>query len=237
MRCLIIDDEPLAHKVIRNHAEGVPYLDIAGSAHSALGAMSFLEEKKIELIFLDINMPKIQGLDFLKTLSNPPLVIVITAYPEFALEGYELKVIDYLLKPIALERFLKAVGRAHEQIKLLKGQNNEKPKAFIPENDLPESIFVKDSKAMHQVTVEKIHYLESYGSYVKIHVGDETLITLERLANYESKLSPYGFIRIHKSYLVPRKMIKRIEGNELWVGEKVLPIGAVYRHNVIDLLG
>lgn len=235
MRCLIIDDEPLAHKVIRNYVDGLPHVEIVEGAHSAMEAMSFLNETQIDLIFLDINMPKLQGLDFLKTLSNPPLVIITTAYQEFALESYELNVVDYLLKPFALDRFLKAINRVNEQMKLLSNNANGKQTVIASPSEL-KTIFIKDSKSIHQVSLEEIRYLESYGSYVKVHLECETIITLERLVNYESKLSEDGFIRIHKSYLVPIKRIKRIEGNELWIGDKTLPIGSVYRHNVIDLL-
>lgn len=235
MRCLIIDDEPLAHKIIRNYSDGLPHIEIVGSAHSAMEAMGFLNEGQIDLIFLDINMPKLQGLDFLKTLSNPPLVIITTAYQEFALESYELNVADYLLKPFSLERFLKAINRVNEQMKLLSNKSVRKEPGIVGSSNV-ETIFVKDSKSIHQVSLEEIRYLESYGSYVKVHLENEMLITLERLTNYESKLSEHGFIRIHKSYLVPVKRIKRIEGNELRIEDKVLPIGSVYRHNVIDLL-
>lgn len=235
MRCLIIDDEPLAHKVIRNYCEDLPYVEIVGSAHSALEAMSFLNGHSVDLLFLDINMPKIPGLDFLKTLTHPPLVIVTTAYQEFALESYEQQVIDYLLKPFSLERFLKAINRANEQKKLLDGQSVPVAQPVAASVSQPKTLFIKGDKKVHQVKVIDILYIESYGSYVKVHLADEMIITLERLANYESKLADQGFIRIHKSYLVPVSKIEVIEGNETLVGGQRLPIGAVYRHNVNDL--
>lgn len=235
MRCLIVDDEPLAHKVIRNYCEDLPYMEIVGSAHSAIEAMSFLNGQTVDLLFLDINMPKIQGLDFLRTLTNPPMVIVTTAYQEFALESYEQRVIDYLLKPFSLERFLKAVNRANDQKNLLDGQSKPVPPAVAPLVSQPETLFIKGDKKVHQIRVDEILYMESYGSYVKVHLIDETIITLERLTNYESRLAEQGFIRIHKSYLVPVSKIEVIEGNEMIAGGQRLPIGAVYRHNVNDL--
>lgn len=238
MRCLIVDDEPLAHKVIRNYCEGLPHVEIVGSAHSAIEAMNFLNAQSVDLLFLDINMPKIQGLDFLKTLTNPPLVIVTTAYQEFALESYEQRVIDYLLKPFSLERFLKAINRANDQKKLIEGQALPASAPAQPAasaNSQPETLFVKGDKKVHQVRVSDILYLESYGSYVKIHLEGEMIITLERLANYESRLAEQGFIRIHKSYLIPVNKIGVIEGNELSIAGQRLPIGAVYRHNVNEL--
>lgn len=235
LQCLIIDDEPLAHKVIGKYAADLPHVEIVGSAHSAMEAMSMLGKQSIDLIFLDINMPRIQGLDFLRTLPNPPMCIVTTAYKEFALEGYELKVIDYLLKPIAFERFFQAVNRALEQKQLLIGQAHaELPRGEVKTEEA--TLFLKEDRKVHQVRVKEIDYLESYGSYVKVHVSGSTIITLDRLTNFEAKLKSHQFIRIHKSYLVPVDRIELIEGNELVVSGKRLPIGAVYRHNVNDLL-
>lgn len=235
MRCLIIDDEPLAHKVIRNYCEDLPYVEIVGSAHSAIEAMTFLNGQKVDLLFLDINMPKIQGLDFLKTLTNPPMVIVTTAYQEFALDSYEQRVIDYLLKPFSLERFLKAINRANDQKNLVDGQSSPVPQPVVSSSDQPETLFIKGDKKVHQIKVSDVLYMESYGSYVKVHLENEMIITLERLTNYETRLADQGFIRIHKSYLVPVNKIAVIEGNEMMVGGQRLPIGAVYRHNVNDL--
>lgn len=236
MRCLIVDDEPLAHKVIRNYCYDLPYIEVVGGVHSAIEAMTFLNSDSIDLLFLDINMPKIQGLDFLKTLSNPPLVIVTTAYQEFALQSYEQQVVDYLLKPFSLARFLKAINRANDQKSLLDAQSKPITAPVVTTaNQVSETLFIKGDKKVHQVKVDAILYLESYGSYVKVHLQDEMIITLERLTNYETKLAEHGFIRIHKSYLVPVSKIVVIEGNEMVVGEQRLPIGAVYRHNVNDL--
>jgi DNA-binding LytR/AlgR family response regulator len=235
MRCLIVDDEPLAHKVIRSYCEDLPHVEVSGSAYSALEAMSFLNKESVDLLFLDINMPKIPGLDFLKTLTNPPLVIVTTAYQEFALESYEQRVIDYLLKPFSLERFLKAINRANEQKKLLDGQTTPVVQSTGTSASQSETLFIKGDKKVHQVKVSEIRYMESYGSYVKVHLADEMIITLERLTNYETSLMDRGFIRIHKSYLVPVSKIEVIEGNEMVVGGQRLPVGAVYRHNVNDL--
>ena len=235
LQCLIIDDEPLAHKVISKYAADLPHLEILGSAYSAMEAMGMMGERSVDLIFLDINMPRIQGLDFLRTLPNPPMCIVTTAYKEFALEGYELKVIDYLLKPIAFERFFQAVNRAMEQKQLLARKVPATEPVARPKSE-GATLFLKEDRKVHQVRVEEIDYMESYGSYVKVHIAESTIITLDRLTNFEEKLREHRFIRIHKSYLVPVDRIELIEGNELVVSGKRLPIGAVYRHNVNDLL-
>lgn len=236
MRCLIVDDEPLAHRVIKSYSEGLPQVQIVGSAHSAIEAMSLLGSMEVDLLFLDINMPKIQGLDFLKTLINPPMVIITTAYQEFALESYELRVIDYLLKPFSLERFLKAVNRAMEQVKPSGTKMVFSAEQTDSKTEDDQTLFIKSDKKIHQVRIEDILYLESYGSYVKVHLPVKTIITLERLANYESKLSGHGFIRIHKSFMVPVRKISEIEGNQVKVADVTLPIGAVYKHNIKDLL-
>ena len=235
IRALIVDDEPLAHKVISKYAADLPHLEILGSAYSAMEAMGMMGERSVDLIFLDINMPRIQGLDFLRTLPNPPMCIVTTAYKEFALEGYELKVIDYLLKPIAFERFFQAVNRAMEQKQLLDRKVPVTEPVARPKSE-GATLFLKEDRKVHQVRVEEIDYMESYGSYVKVHIAESTIITLDRLTNFEEKLREHRFIRIHKSYLVPVDRIELIEGNELVVSGKRLPIGAVYRHNVNDLL-
>jgi len=234
LKCLIIDDEPLAHKVIGKYAGDLPHLEVVGSAYSAMEAMGMLGQQQVDLIFLDINMPRIQGLDFLRTLPNPPMCIITTAYKEFALEGYELKVIDYLLKPIAFERFFQAVNRAIEQKQLMEKPTAVSTQETVTKNEDP-TLFLKEDRKVHQVKVKDIDYLESYGSYVKVHVAGQTIITLERLSNFEEKLKVHHFIRVHKSYLVPVDRIELIEGNELIVSGKKLPIGAVYRHNVNDL--
>ena len=242
MKCIIVDDEPLAHKVIKNYSENLNVLDIVKVCHSALDAMNYLNEHSVDLIFLDINMPKLKGLDFLRTLHNPPLIIITTAYQEHALEGYELNILDYLLKPFSFERFLKAVNKATAQKKLI--EEAAKPTIIQDVNTLSvsntnttvgEQIFIKGDKKIHQVTLNSINYLESIGSYVKVHLENETIITLDRLGNFE-KLLPNTFIRVHKSYIIPTKKIEIIEGNRIKIQETYIPIGRAYKHNLTKLI-
>jgi len=238
MECIIIDDEPLAHKVILNYCNNLSFLKIIKTCHSALHGLDFLNKNTVDLIFLDINMPTLKGLDFLKTLQNPPLVIVTTAYKEFAIEGYELDVIDYLLKPFSFERFLKAINKAQTQLKLIK---NTKKEAVVNNISISQPdqrqatnnrIFIKSEKKTHQVLLADILYLESFGSYVKVHLEKDLIITLERLTNFENLLPKHEFIRIHRSYIIAIRKIKTIEGNQVKISDVKIPVGNVYKHNL-----
>ncbi|WP_271767814.1 LytR/AlgR family response regulator transcription factor [Aquimarina algiphila] len=237
MNCITIDDEPLAHKVIKNYCEDLSFLTIEKECYSAFEAMSYLNENQVDLIFLDINMPKLKGLDFLRTLSNPPLIIVTTAYQEYAIEGYELNIIDYLLKPFSFERFLKAIGKARDQKKLMEGANsNQSTSVTNAVINTDESIFIKGDKKIHQISLNSILYLESLGSYVKIHLGHETITSLDRLTNFENMLPKKQFLRIHRSYIVALKKIQTIEGNRIKIEGVHIPIGSVYKHNLIEAI-
>jgi len=192
------------------------------------------------LIFLDINMPKLKGLDFLRTLKNPPLVIVTTAYQEYAMEGYELNVIDYLLKPFSFERFLKAVQKVQDQKKLLdlseKGSSKPQIIQATAQEANMESIFIKGDKKIHQIQLNDILYLESLGSYVKIHLENEMITTLDRLTNFEKSLPENQFLRVHKSFIIAIKKIQTIEGNRLKISQTTIPIGNVYKHNLTKII-
>ena len=240
MKCLIVDDEPLAHRIIKNYSDNLSFLDIVKECHSAFDAINYLNKNQVDLIFLDINMPKLKGLDFLRTLNSPPLIIITSAYQEYAMEGYELNILDYLLKPFSFERFLKAVNKAVLQNKLLEASEKSKEilvtKVSSFNNESQESIFIKGDKKTHHVQFDAILYLESIGSYVKIHLENETIISLDRLTNYEDKLPKKLFLRIHRSYIVSVKKIKTIEGNRLKIKEVDIPIGSVYKHNLISFM-
>lgn len=239
MNCITIDDEPLAHKVIKNYCANLSFLNVVKECHSAFEAMNYLNENHVDLIFLDINMPKLKGLDFLRTLSNPPLIIVTTAYQEYAIEGYELNILDYLLKPFSFERFLKAINKAQSQKKMMdsmqKGTQNQvlSNTKNVNQND---SIFVKGDKKMHQIQLDSILYLESLGSYVKIHLENETITSLDRLTNFENTLPENQFLRIHRSYIIALKKIQTIEGNRLKITGIDIPIGNVYKHNLTNAI-
>ena len=225
IKALIIDDEPLAHKVIENYAADIPYLQIAANAYDALEAQGFLFQQSIDLIFLDIKLPKIEGLQFLKTISQPPPVIITSAYSEYAIESYELDVSDYLLKPYPFERFLKALNKVYANKKT-------SPVAGRSIQDISaDFMFVKSGKKHFKLAYQDILYLEAYGSYTKVHLATETILASERISAFENAL-PDIFLRIHKSYIVSVLKIKMLEGNQISIGEQKLPIGNSYKLQV-----
>ena len=221
LRAIIVDDEPLAHNVILKYVSDIPFLEVVGQFYLATEAYSILTEQNIDLIILDINMPVIKGLDFLRTLENKPAAIITSAYEEYALEGFELQVTDYLLKPFRFERFLKAVNlvRAKTQ-KSTKSENH---------------IFIKVDKRQIQLNLADIQYLESYGNYVKVWTEDQFYLTPRTLTSFEEELDS-NFQQIHKSYIVQKSYIKHVEGNMITVQNgNVITIGKSYRGVVRDL--
>ena len=230
MKCIIIDDEPLAHKVIVNYLKDVSACELLGSYFTPLEALEVVKSGQVDLIFLDINMPKLTGLEFLETLTQSPMVIITTAYHEYALKSYEFSVIDYLLKPFSFQRFLQAINKATDLF-ALKSQANQ-PSASVDTNASSLILNLKSDKKQYRVDVKDILYLEGYGSYVKVHTTENLIVTLERLTNYEQLLEPHGFVRIHRSYLVAKDKIEFIEGNEVQIMGRKLPIGASYRNQI-----
>ena len=227
LKALIIDDEPLAHKVILQYAKDVDFIEIAGQCHLATEALSVLKNQEIDLIFLDINMPKLKGLDFLRTLSRRPIVIITSAYEEYALESFELDVCDYLLKPFRFDRFLKAVNKASE-IYQLKNQPTPTAADFSTKKEEKQAnqIFIKSEKRLIQIDLQDINYLESYGNYVKVWLDDKFHLTPRTLGSFEEELASDRFFKIHKSFIVNRQHIDYVEGNAVVMkNKKLLPIG------------
>ena len=235
LNCLIVDDEPLAHDVIKKYARDIDFIKLAGQCYSATEALNYLDEHSIDLMFLDIEMPKLKGLDFLETLSDPPLVIVISAYEEYALEGFELNVCDYLLKPFRFKRFLKAVQKARDL-------HRYKHRDAIQEQDPPGGgeygrIPIKSDGKYIQTDLDEIRYLESYGNYVKVWLKDEYLLTPRTLKSFEEQLPEDRFLRIHKSHMVNLGYVDYLEGNQIRLkDETVLPVGKTYRKKVKNKL-
>ncbi len=232
IKYIIVDDEPIAHRIVEGYCKDLPHLELQGHCYDALQAMQFLNEHQVDLMFLDINMPKLKGFEFLKTLSNPPKVIVTTAYKEFAIEGYELNVSDYLLKPFSFERFVAAVNKATG--------SNQNPKQTIVQAPAVDSksqrLFLKGDKKHHQINIEDILFIEAYGNYTKVFVADEMIITHEKISSYQGMLPEDEFIRVHKSFVVATSKINLIEGNQIKIGEHNIPIGQTYRMNINKLL-
>lgn len=208
LQALIIDDEPLAHEVISLYAKDIPFLQIAGHCYQATEALEYLSKNNVDLLFLDIQLPRIKGLDLLKILKKKPLVIITSAYGEFALESFELDVCDYLLKPFAFERFLKAVNKAMEQYRL-----QQPAEAPVSTEKATDQLFIKTDKRFVQLEMKDIFYLESAGNYVKLWLKDEFLLTPRTLSSFEEQLPAGDFIRIHKSFIVNKQHVNYLEGN------------------------
>lgn len=231
MKYIIVDDETAAHDNIRDYASNVPYLSFQKSCYNAFEVITYLNDHMVDLIFLDINMPKLSGFDFLKSLKTPPKIIVTTAYSEYAVEGFELRVDDYLLKPYSLQRFLAALNKIKES------DNGPVKKSVISTSrNSEQQIFLKDDKKHYQVKLSDIMYLEAYGNYVKVHLTDQTILTHQTLTSFETSLSNEQFIRVHKSFIVAIPQIELIEGNRIYIKEHKIPIGKIYKQNVIGLI-
>jgi DNA-binding LytR/AlgR family response regulator len=226
-KCIIVDDEPIAIKVIKNHLANFNDVEIVAECKNAMQAFDILKQKKIDLMFLDIQMPHITGLDFLKSLNAPPDVIITTAYRNFAVESYEFEVTDYLLKPISLERFIKAMDRyfqktRHEPV-------NKGLYSALPEDAF---LYVRENKKMRKVAHELILYIESFREYCKIHTTDGTITTRTPLSKVEEKLPEAQFLRIHKSFIVATRHIVSFNTTGIWIGDTELPIGRSYKNSV-----
>lgn len=229
IRAIIIDDEPLARNVIREYAKKLPSLNIIGECEDAICAHQLMQLSAIDLIFLDINMPKLSGIEFLKTLKNPPLVIFTTAYSEYALDGYELNVIDYLKKPFSFERFCKAYFRAEELLILKESAN--KTEIFERAKDF---IFIKSDKKTIKVNLDEIYYIEGLGDYIKLYTRTKKFVTNLSMKKIESLLPTESFYRIHKSFIISVSKIESIEGNTVKINEIKLPIGNIYRQDFMS---
>jgi DNA-binding LytR/AlgR family response regulator len=223
---LIIDDEPLAQRVIERYAENVPFLEIVQKCNSAVEAIDVLHTREVDLLFLDINMPRLSGMDFLKTLKNPPLVIITTAYAEFAIQGYELDVVDYLMKPFAFDRFYKAIQKAEELIKGKEQRHTDNKEADKQDDTF---IFIKSSKKTFRVNLDDILYIEALGDYVKIYTTDKMIVSYQSLKNIENLLPPGLFPRVHKSFIIALSRIDLIEGNHVKIKERLIPIGTNFK--------
>lgn len=238
LRALIIDDEPLAHRVILEYSKDLPLVEIVGQCYLATEALPILRREAIDLIFLDINMPKLKGLDFLRTLQHPPLVIITSAYEEYALESFELDVCDYLLKPIRFERFVKAIQKAmvwHERKEV---SLEEAVKKNEPVTDLGKTLFLKVDKRTIQLGIHEIYFLESYGNYVKVWCENDFHLVARTLSSFEETLRDPAFFRVHKSYMIHKKHIAFVEGNQITMRNgKQVPVGKSYRADFRAYIG
>jgi DNA-binding LytR/AlgR family response regulator len=236
LKVMIIDDEPLAHEIILDYLTELPFIEVSHQAYNAVEAMNYLNQHSVDLLFLDINMPKLSGIDFLKVLKNKPQVIITSAYRQYALESFDLDVTDYLLKPYRFERFLKAVNKVHQQVQL---QHDISQHNVVKERELNEgTLFIKVDKKLIQLNIDDITFLEAYGNYVKVWVHEKMYLTPRTLVSFEKELvaDDEKFIRIHKSYLVQKKQISSIENKIVAMSnQQKLPIGKNYHHLIKSL--
>ncbi len=226
MKCIIVEDEPLSAETLASYISDFPGLELHAVCKDALKALEVLKEEEVDLIFLDINMPKLSGISLLKSIENPPLVIFTTAYSEYAVEGFELDAIDYLLKPFGFERFVKAVNKAIERWdKSKKGNGSEE--GFIS---------IKSDKRIFRVALSEIKYFQSKGDYLKVVCTDKTIVSHQTLKGILEIIPESEFVQIHKSYIVSLKHLSFVEGNQLKVSDEFLPIGLTFKENLLDRL-
>jgi DNA-binding LytR/AlgR family response regulator len=227
LNCLIVDDEPVARKGLAEHIQAIDFLHCVAMCEDALKAASYVNEQKIDLMYLDIHMPKVTGIDFLKMLRNPPITILTTAYPDYAVEGYSLDVMDYLVKPITFERFLKASQKAMEYFQLkMRAEQQGAPEA--------DYYFVRCDRKFEKVFFREISYVEGMQNYVILHVGDRKLITYITLTSLEEQMPKEQFLRVHKSFLISLPHVKAIEGDEIILENARIPIGRTLREQVVQ---
>jgi DNA-binding LytR/AlgR family response regulator len=232
LRCLVIDDEPLAIKLLEDHISSVPFLSLVQSYTNPLEALISIKNNPVDLIFLDIQMPQLNGIQFMELLQNRAMVIITSAYQEYAIEGFEHNVVDYLLKPISFERFYRAVEKAHS----LKNPNSAvaKPDELHPATG--GYIFVKVETKMMRVELDDIYYIEGLKNYVSIYTKTQRIVTLQVMKQLEEVLPPNRFVRVHKSFIVALDKINVIERQELHIKDQIIPIGNTYLEHFNKLL-
>ncbi|MBJ6120123.1 response regulator transcription factor [Pontibacter sp. BT310] len=242
IRCLVVDDKPLALDILTDYIKKVDFLEFVASTTSALEALKLVEKERIDLLFLDIQMPELTGIQVMKILGEKCRVILTTAYTEYALEGYEHNVVDYLLKPIAFDRFYKAVQKAKQVFDLqqtivaptvVSSPKEEKPAEIPVARDI---IFVKTEYKIVKLRLDDILYVEGLQNYVSIYTKTERILSLKNIKKMEELLPSGQFVRVHKSYIISLDKIDSIERNRIFIGEAVIPVGETYKDNFMHLI-
>jgi len=227
---IIVDDEPLARDVLVKYISDCPMLELVAVCKSAFETLEVLNSREVRIIFLDINMPKLSGLSMVRSLQNPPQVIFTTAYPEYAVEGFEVDAVDYLVKPFSFDRFMKAVNRAVEREEYIRnkaGNGVEEERKYF---------HVKADGKIYQVEHREILYFEALGDYVRVKTSEKRLVTHDTMKNIEDSLPPKKFLRIHRSFIISVDRIEFVEGNRVKIGEDFIPVGQSYRANLESFL-
>ncbi len=236
IRCLVVDDEPLALHILEDYISKMPFLELVKATTNPIDALQLVQQGGIDLVFLDVQMPELTGIQFLRIANGKAKVILTTAYSQYALEGYELDVIDYLLKPIAFDRFFKSVQKAQAVLQPA-GKAEVKVETAPPQNDfLSDFIFVKTEHKIQKVYLNDILYIEGLKDYISIFTPAERIITLQNMKKMEDALPEKHFIRVHKSYIVSINKIDSIERSRIFIGEKVIPVGDTYRDDFFKVI-
>ncbi len=239
IRCLIVDDEPLALHVLEDYISKIPFLQLVKATTNPIEALSLVQDKAVDLVFLDVQMPELTGIQFLRIANGKAKVILTTAYSQYALEGYELDVIDYLLKPIAFDRFYKAVQKAQTVLQPSAGEQKPAQPEPVqqPKQDfLSDFIFVKTEHKIQKVYLNDILFIEGLKDYISIFTPAERIITLQNMKKMEDALPARFFIRVHKSYIVSINKIDSIERSRIFIGDKVIPVGDTYRDEFFKIV-
>lgn len=234
IKCLVIDDELPAREILKKHINGVEALELSGTCSNAVEAISFLKDNRVDLLFLDIQMPHLLGTNFLRTLKNPPKVIFTTAYRKYAVEGFELDAVDFLLKPISFERFLKGVNKVLQMNLLANFETST-----LSENhtdSVPPFLYFRSNRKMVKVLFNDILYIEGLNDYIKIITVNKTIITKHLLASLEEMLPSNAFIRIHKSFIIAINKIESFNADSVEIGKKEIPVGRLFKFNLNKIL-
>jgi DNA-binding LytR/AlgR family response regulator len=238
IKCLVVDDEPLALHILEDYIAKVPFLELVKATTNPIEALTMVQEGNIDLVFLDVQMPELTGIQFLKIANGKTKVVLTTAYSQYALEGYELDVVDYLLKPFAFDRFFKAAQKAQGIIRpaVAPAAAPEPPPAAPQQDFSNDFIFVKSEYKIQKVYLNQILYIEGLKDYISIFTDAERIITLQNMKKMEETLPENHFVRVHKSYIVALSKIDSIERSRISIGDKVIPIGDTYRDNFFKLI-
>lgn len=229
LSCIIVDDEPIAREIIAGYIDHLPQLHVVANCQNAFEAKEALYKQSVDVLFLDINMPVLDGLSFFKTLKHPPQVIFTTAYKEYAIDAFEIDAVDYLLKPISLERFIKAIDKVIERV--------NSPVLEVPVRAVESFCFIKADNKVYKVAYADILYAEALGNFTKLHLTNSTLIPSMNFTNMQKLLPPSIFTKIHRSYIVNKSHLNHVEGNRVFLNKIELPIGSNYKMGFLKELG
>ncbi len=229
MTCIILEDEIPAQNILKNYIGKMPHLKLLDTFKAAIEANGFLNTTKVDIVFLDINLPDMSGLDFIKTVKNPPAIIMTTAYPDYAAHSFELDtIVDYLVKPFSFNRFLKALNKAKSRIETVKP---------VSKSSSEEAVFINVDKTMHKVVIDSILYIESDRNYITIVTETQKLCYISSLKYWVEKLKSPHFIQVHKSFLINSKFVDKISGNTAFLNGSKIPVGRMYKQELMDVLG